>query len=120
MKAENIRVTLGRKQILHGVDFTAEPGKVTAIIGPNGSGKSTLLKALSGDIPALGTVTLNGQDIATLKPWELAPMRGVLPQASTVAFPFSVLEIVRLGLANGLAAMEDHLPSQALAHVDLA
>lgn len=120
MKGENIRVSLGRKEILHGVDFAAEPGKVTAIIGPNGSGKSTLLKALSGEIESLGKVSLNGREISELKPWQLAAMRGVLPQSSTVAFPFSVLEIVKLGLANGLAAGDDTLPSRALAHVDLA
>ncbi|WP_424830445.1 heme ABC transporter ATP-binding protein [Ruegeria sp.] len=120
MKAENIHVHMGRKEILHGVSFRATPGEVTAIIGPNGSGKSTLLKALSGEIQASGSITLNGHDIATLKPWELAAMRGVLPQQSTVAFPFTVLEIVRLGLASGLAAANDSLPAHALAHVDLA
>ncbi len=120
MKGENIHVKLGRKEILHGVDFDAEPGKVTAIIGPNGSGKSTLLKALSGELESSGEISLNGHSISELKPWQLAAMRGVLPQSSTVAFPFTVLEIVRLGLANGLAAADDSLPSRALAHVDLA
>ena len=120
MKGEDIRVTLGRKEILHGLDFRAEAGKVTAIIGPNGSGKSTLLKALAGEIDTSGTVTLNGHDISDLKPWQLAAMRGVLPQSSAVAFPFRVAEIVRLGLANGLAAADDGLPARALAHVDLA
>ncbi len=120
MQAKNIRVRLGRKEVLHGVEFTAEPGQVTAIIGPNGSGKSTLLKTLSGELVSTGTVLLNGHDIAELRPWELAAMRGVLPQQTTVAFPFTVHEIVRLGLSNGLAAAEEDLPSQALAHVDLA
>lgn len=87
MKAENVSVRIGRKQILRDVDFLAEPGQVTAIIGPNGSGKSTLLGALSGDIPYTGRITLNGLDIAALQPWELAEMRGVLPQSSAVALP---------------------------------
>ncbi len=120
MKAENIRVRIGNKEILKGVDFHAEPGQVTAIIGPNGSGKSTLLKALSGEIQSSGRITLNGHDITALKPWELAAMRGVLPQSTTVAFPFTVQEVVRLGLANGLAAADDTLPSRALMQVDLA
>jgi len=119
MKATDIHVSLNGKAILNGVNFAAEPGQVTAIIGPNGSGKSTLLKALSGEITGTGRIELNGRDIATLKPWELSPMRGVLPQSSTVAFPFTVLEVVRLGLASGLAAADDTLPLQALAHVDL-
>lgn len=120
MKGKDIRVHLGRKEILHGVDFTAEPGQVTAIIGPNGSGKSTLLKALAGEIATTGTITLNRRDISTLRPWQLAALRGVLPQSTTVAFPFKVHEIVRLGLADGLAAKDDEITSRALANVDLA
>ncbi len=119
MKAENIRVQIGSKEILKGVDFKAEPGQVTVIIGPNGSGKSTLLKALSGEIQSSGRISLNGHDITALKPWELAAIRGVLPQSTTVAFPFTVHEVVRLGLANGLAAEDDTLPSRALMQVDL-
>ena len=77
MQAKDIRVSIGRKDILHGVNFRAEPGKVTAIIGPNGSGKSTLLKAMTGEHDYSGQITLNGQDIRALKPWELAALRGV-------------------------------------------
>ena len=120
MKAENIRVRIERKEILKGVDFQAESGQVTAIIGPNGSGKSTLLKALSGEIRSSGRITLNGHDISALNPWDLAAMRGVLPQSTTVAFPFTVQEVVRLGLQSGLAADDDTLPSRALMQVDLA
>jgi heme transport system ATP-binding protein len=120
MKATDIRVRIGRKEILHGVDFEAVAGEVTAIIGPNGSGKSTLLKAMTGEVSYEGTVELNGQDIQTLQPWELAPVRGVLPQSAAVAFPFTVLEIVRLGLMDGWAAQERTLPSHALARVGLA
>lgn len=120
MQGKNICVSLGRKDILHDVNFKADPGQVTAIIGPNGSGKSTLLKALAGEIASTGTVTLNGHDISELKPWQLAAKRGVLPQSTSVAFPFKVHEIVRLGLANGLAAQDDGSVTTALAHVDLA
>lgn len=38
----------GKNQVLHGVDFSADLSKITAIVGSNGSGKSTLLKALFG------------------------------------------------------------------------
>ena len=119
MQAKDIRVSIGRKDILHGVNFRAEPGKVTAIIGPNGSGKSTLLKAMTGEHEYTGEITLNGQDISALKPWELAALRGVLPQAATVAFPYTVTEIVRMGQMGGLAGDDPTLPSRALARVDL-
>ncbi|WP_370318704.1 heme ABC transporter ATP-binding protein [Oricola sp.] len=120
LTAEDIRVTLGHKPVLHGVDIAAEPGKMTIVIGPNGSGKTTLLRALSGDVPFLGAARLHGLDIATAKPRELAPWRGVLPQASSLSFPFTVREIVRLGIREGLASGESGIVTAALARVDLA
>ena len=119
LSAEDIRVTLGRKPVLHGIDIAAEPGKMTIVIGPNGSGKTTLLRALSGDVPYTGAAHLHGHGIATAKPWELAPWRGVLPQASSLSFPFTVREIVRLGIREGLAGGESGIVTAALERVDL-
>jgi iron complex transport system ATP-binding protein len=120
MQAFDITVKLGRRTILHGVDFEARPGEVTAIAGPNGSGKTTLLRAMTGEVPFTGRVLLNGRDTAAMKPWELAAIRAVQPQSAAIAFPFTVLEIVRLGLSTGLAAADSGLPLRALEQVDLA
>ncbi|MEL7213155.1 MAG: heme ABC transporter ATP-binding protein [Pseudomonadota bacterium] len=120
LDAYDITVTLGRIQVLHGLSFRAQPGKVSAIVGPNGSGKTTLLRAITGDVPFGGTVTLNGQDTRALKPWELASIRGVLPQSAVLAFPFTVIEVVRLGLQRGLSAAETDIPLAALQNVGLA
>lgn len=117
--AHDITVRLGRTEVLHRVDFDAAPGKVTAICGPNGSGKTTLLKALTGDLPHGGRITLNGHDLDGLDPWELAAIRGVLPQASALAFPFTVLEVVEIGLSRGRAGHDRRAALQALARVDL-
>lgn len=53
--------------VLKGVDFTAEQGKMTAIIGQSGSGKSTLLHLLATlDRPDSGQVFFDGQRIDNL------------------------------------------------------
>lgn len=54
----------GKNQVLHGVDFSADLSKITAIVGSNGSGKSTLLKALFGlcDVKS-GSIRALGRDI---------------------------------------------------------
>lgn len=119
LDAQNISVTLGKKAILQAVDFTAKPGQVTAIVGPNGSGKTTLLKAITGDVAHKGSVRLNGQDITGMQPWELAAQRGVLSQATTLAFPFTVIEVVRIGLRDGSSGASDHLALLALNRVSL-
>jgi len=118
--AEDIRVSYGRRTALRGVSLTARPGEVTAIVGPNGSGKSTLLGAITASLPFDGAVTLNGRDIGAMKPWELAAQRAVLPQASRLAFPFTVIEVVRLGLQSGTAGDSPDVPMRALARVGLA
>jgi iron complex transport system ATP-binding protein len=122
LAAEVVSVSLGKRRIVEDVSFSAMAGEVTAIIGPNGSGKTTLLKALSGEHAYTGTVRINGRDIARLKPYETARMRAVLPQASVLTFPFTVHEVVRLGLSAGVSGVHPgtDLAARALERVDLA
>src|SRR5690606_14331318 len=91
-----------------------------AIIGPNGSGKTTLLRAIAGDIAASGIVRINSLDITKLRPWQLATLRAVLPQPATLAFPFTVREVVALGITDGSRQDASRRPEEALARVDLA
>lgn len=120
LEARNISVMLGKTQILDGVNFNAAPGELTAIVGPNGSGKTTLLRAITGDVAHGGQVFLGGIDTKSLKPWQLAAQRAVLPQATTMAFPFTVIEVVRIGLTSGTSATDDDRCMQALTRVGLA
>ena len=123
IEARDVSVSIGGKRIVAHVDFEIRPGEVAAIVGPNGSGKTTFLKAVSGDLPYMGKIGINGRDVAALKPWQAAALRAVLPQASAMSFPFTVREIVKLGLTGGLSGAlpgEDaRLPERALARVDL-
>ncbi len=116
--ARDIVVKHRRRTILHGLSLRAFAGQVTAIIGPSGAGKSTLLKALSGDQSFAGRITLNGRDIRGASPAEMARQRAVLPQATPMAFPFTVAEVVRLGLHEAMAL--PHVVAQALGQVGLA
>lgn len=118
LEAEGISVRLGRRRILDGVDFAARPGEVTAIVGPNGSGKTTLLRALTGEIaPEAGRVAIAGRAITGLPPAALAGLRAVLAQATGLSFPFTVHEVVRLGLQSGHSTAPS--VEAALAAVDL-
>lgn len=123
IEARDVTVAIGRKTIIESVDFVARPGQVLAVIGPNGSGKSTLLKAISGELTYSGHIAINGSDVSRTKPWQAAALRAVLPQATVLSFPFTVREVVRLGLLGGrsgvLQSEEQRLPERALAKVDL-
>ncbi len=123
IEVHDLSVELGDRTILRGVDLMAPAARLTAVIGPNGSGKSTLLKALCRDHRYHGDVLINGRNLATLSPAEAATQRAVLPQANTLPFPFTVREVVAMGLTAGRPGPTgealQHLPEQALATVDL-
>ncbi len=119
-----ISVALSGRPVLDDVSLEARAGELTAICGPNGCGKTTTLKTVSGDLkPVSGTVAINGADIATLAPWQLAELRGVLPQASSLSFPFTVTEVLRMGLSGRSHRAGDadrQIMAKALKAVDLS
>lgn len=117
---ENLQASLGGRPILQGVSLTAKPGEVTAICGANGAGKSTLLRAILGDIPSTGRISLNGKDLRGQSARKLAAIRAVLAQDTQIAFAFSVAEVVAMGHEAGAAAQEPGITDRALAAVGLA
>jgi iron complex transport system ATP-binding protein len=123
IEIDEIGVAVNGRQILSDISVTVPAGKLTAIIGPNGSGKSTLLKALCRDYDYSGRIYLDGRDIAEMSPMEIASLRAVLPQSSTLPFPFTVREVVAMGLTAGRPGVDrdalKFLPEAALARVDL-
>ena len=97
LKVENLSVTYGDLTILNGVSFDLAPGEWLMIVGPNGAGKSTLINAITGGVPAKGSVFFEGRNARTMKAHELARGIGVLAQNHFVGYAFSVEEVVRLG-----------------------
>ncbi len=92
--------TLSRSErpILDRVNLEVRPGSLLAVIGPNGAGKSTALKLLSGELRADdGRVCLDGVDLNHWHREELACRRAVLSQSITLAFGFSVFDVVAMG-----------------------
>ena len=116
-----LSVRVGAKRLLDGVSFKVAQGETVAVIGPNGAGKSTLLRALSGEIaPSGGTVLLKGRAPQAWQPRELALRRAVLSQNVTVTFPFTAIEVVRMGAGDRRGKAIDAMAEAALAAVDLA
>ncbi len=75
----------GKEEILHGISFRAEEGKITTLIGSNGSGKSTLLKALLGLIPLKdGDIMIDGLSVREMARVEIARRIAYLTQGKNV------------------------------------
>jgi len=58
----DLRKAFGPVQVLHGVSFALQPGRVIGLLGENGAGKSTLMKILAGyEQMSGGEMRINGQ-----------------------------------------------------------
>ena len=85
------------EDVLHDIDFVAEPGKTTAIIGSTGCGKSTLVNL----IPRLydvtdGKITLDGKDIRRIAMLDLREEIGYVPQKG-ILFSGTIASNLRFG-----------------------
>src|SRR6201998_4507701 len=101
LEVKDINLYYGAAQALRGVSITAQPGKVTCVLGRNGVGKTSLLRALVGQYPiASGSITFEGADITSLRPYERA-RRGIgfVPQGREIFPLLTVEENLRTGFA---------------------
>ena len=92
--------SFGKTEIIRGTELAVEAGERVAIIGPNGAGKSTLFNLISGRLkPTSGEITLNGERIDGLKPFEIN-RRGLARsfQISNIFSRLSVFENLRCGV----------------------
>lgn len=98
IEVRDLAVRRGRREILRGVDLRLAPGEFVGVLGPNGAGKSTLLAAICGELPLeRGEVLFAGENLRAMSPRERAQRLALLPQESTLQFPFTVFEVAQLG-----------------------
>jgi iron complex transport system ATP-binding protein len=97
LAAKDLRVALGGREVLHGIDVSLPAGRWTAVVGPNGAGKTTLLKALAHLLPARGTIELLGRAQATWGARERGRALAWLGQAETGAEDLRAGDVVLLG-----------------------
>ena len=75
LEIDNLKVSVGGKEILKGITLAIDGGEVHAIMGPNGSGKSTLSYVIAGrpgyEVTG-GYIRFDGRSIAGLEPDERA------------------------------------------------
>lgn len=100
---QDAKITL---QILKGIHLQVKRGEQIAIIGRSGSGKTTLLQVLSGlDMPCLGKVFINGQDLQKANSEKLCQIRnktlGFIYQQHHLLSEFSALENIAMPMLIG-------------------
>lgn len=102
---DSLSIALDGNPIVREVALAARPGELVGVVGPNGVGKSTLIRAIAGLIPATGTITLDGVDLAKMGLRRRAGQVAYLPQGQMVHWPIDVHQLVALGRLPHLAPM---------------
>ncbi len=99
LAVEHLNAWYGAAQVLYDVAFTVGRGEVVALMGRNGAGKSTTMKAVMGLMARRSaTVTLNGRNVATLKPFEIARLGvGFVPEDRRIFSDLTVEENLDAG-----------------------
>jgi len=96
---ENVRVSYGAIEALHGVSLEVNEGEIVTLIGSNGAGKSTLLNTVSGLLrPTSGSVRYRGEALEKTPPDKIVAM-GIcqVPEGRRVFQTMSVLENLLMG-----------------------
>ncbi len=98
IKAENINFSYPEQPVMKEVSFTVDEAQIVAVIGPNGSGKTTLLKIINGTLfPDTGKMFIDGKVTNEWSRKEIARKVAIVPQETSVVFPFYAEEIVLMG-----------------------
>lgn len=90
--------------VLEDIDFTAEPGKTTAIIGSTGCGKSTLIQLIPRFYDVTnGSITIDGTDIREVTQESLRNQIGLVPQKG-ILFSGTIASNLRFGKEDATQA----------------
>lgn len=97
LEAKHLTVRYGVQEIVHDLSFSLEEGQWLMLVGPNGAGKSTTIRAIAQGATYEGEIELDGRNVRTLRPAQLARKIGVLAQHHSVGYAYTVDEVVSLG-----------------------
>lgn len=113
LQVNNLTVSYGQSEVIHGVSFVAKPKEILAIMGRNGMGKTTLFKSLIGILPnKQGSIKVADAELASL-PSHQRVRNGLafVPQGRMIFPTLSVFDNIKTGLRN----YDERIPEEIFA-----
>jgi urea transport system ATP-binding protein len=97
---ENLQVSYGQSEVIHGLNFTANKNETLAIMGRNGMGKTTLFKSLMGILPSKATkAVVDGESLVGADSYQrVAKGLAYVPQGRMIFPSMTVQENIETGL----------------------
>lgn len=122
LEMRGINKSFGSVHVLHDVDFSVQPGEVTAMVGDNGAGKSTLIKCITGIYPfETGQMFFEGQPVTIHGPRDAADLGiEVVYQDLALCDNLDIVQNLFLGRERRRFGMLDEPTMEAMARETLA
>lgn len=99
LKVTQLHAYYDKSHILQGVNFEVGAGEIVSLLGRNGVGRSTTVKTLMGEVEPQGSILFKGEEIAGLKPFEIAQRGlGCVPENRDIFPTLTVRQNLVLGL----------------------
>ena len=98
LEVADLHIDYDRVQAVRDVSFSVPEGSIVSLIGANGAGKTSTLSAISGVVPATGSIRFSGEEISRLMPHQIV-RRGIVqvPEGRQVIAYLSVEDNLELG-----------------------
>ncbi|MCI8718236.1 MAG: ABC transporter ATP-binding protein [Lachnospiraceae bacterium] len=95
---KNLFFSYGRHEVLKGLSFELNKGKITTLIGANGCGKSTLFHLMTKNLkPDSGEITLEGKSLIDIRLKDFARRVSIVHQYNTAPADLSVEKLISYG-----------------------
>ena len=103
LEIRNLEKSFGNKQVLFGVDLTAQQGHILGLVGKNGAGKTTIFHSILRFLDYSGEIRLGGKAITQETYKEI----GYLPEERSLMPKLTIFEQVRyLAALKGMSTAE--------------
>ncbi len=102
LSLENVTISYGATEVVHGVSLHVNPGEIVSLIGSNGAGKTTLLRSLFGvPRPRGGKIVFDGEDLGKVPTHQVAS-RGLslVPEGRRIFPAMTVFENLQIGMTS--------------------
>lgn len=98
LEVKELHAYYGRSHILQGVNLHVDKGEIVSLLGRNGVGRSTTCMTIMGLVSPQGSILYKGEEIAGLKPHEIARKGvGFVPEDRWIFPGLTVLQNLQLG-----------------------
>ncbi len=106
VQVENLRLSYGPKEVIHGISFHIEPNEILGIIGPAQSGKTSLLRCINRTIEfttntrQTGTIRVDGEDVSQMRDVYALRRKVGMVAPLPVGLPLSIYDNVAFAPRN--------------------